>query len=92
MLDFEWDEQKAIANFAKHGVSFADACTVFDDPFALDMEDRSINYGEVRRRIVGVGRDRFLTVTYTDRRDTIRLISARKATRSERREYIDVNG
>ncbi|WP_234791112.1 BrnT family toxin [Agrobacterium rubi] len=73
-------------------MSFANASTVFDDPFALDMEDRSINYGEVRRRIIGIGHDRFLTVIHTERGDTIRLISARKATRSERREYSDVNG
>ncbi|MBN7805010.1 BrnT family toxin [Agrobacterium rosae] len=92
MLDFDWDEQKATTNFLKHGVSFADACAVFDDPFAIDIEDRSINYGEVRRRIIGIGHNRYLTVIYTERGDIIRLISARKATRLERREYSDVNG
>lgn len=89
MLNFEWDEQKATSNLAKHGISFVDASAVFDDPFALDTEERSINYGEVRRRIIGLGQGRFLTVIYTERGDMIRLISARKATRPERREYDD---
>ena len=89
MLNFEWDEQKAISNLAKHGVSFADASVVFNDPFAIDTEERSMHYGEIRRRIIGLGHGRFLTVIYTEREDTIRLISARKATRPERREYDD---
>jgi len=87
MLDFERDDDKAMANLAKHGVSFVDAAAVFDDPFALDVEDRSMDYGEVRRRVVGIGHGRHLTVAYTERGETIRLISARRATRAERREY-----
>lgn len=87
MLDFEWDEQKAAANFAKHGVSFAAASAVFDDPFALDIEERSMDYGELRRRVIGLGNGIVLTVIYTERGNAIRLISARKATRIERREY-----
>lgn len=91
MLNFEWDELKAAINFAKHGVTFADASSVFDDPFALDIEDRSMDYGEVRRRIIGIGNGRFLTVIYTERGDTIRLISARRSSRIERREYDNAN-
>ena len=87
MIEFEWDEAKAVANLAKHGVRFADAAAVFDDPSALDIEDRSMDYGEVGRRVVGIGHGRHLTVAYTERGETIRLISARKATRTERREY-----
>lgn len=87
MLYFAWNEDKASANFAKHRVSFADACSVFDDPFALDTEDRSMEYGEIRRRIIGLGQGRFLTVIYTERDDTVRLISARKSTKPEMREY-----
>lgn len=87
MIDFEWDEAKADADLAKHGISFADAAAVFYDPFALDIEDRSMDYGEVRRRVVGIGHGRHLTVAYTERGETIRLISARRATRAERREY-----
>lgn len=89
MLEFEWDDQKAAANLAKHGVDFAAAAAVFRDPFAFDTEDRSMDYGEIRRRIIGLGNGRFLTVIYTERGETIRLISARKATRPERREYDD---
>lgn len=89
MLYFEWNAQKASANLAKHGVSFETARRVFDDPFAVDIEDRSANYGEVRRRIVGLGDGLVLTVIYTERSEVIRLISARKATRAERKEYDD---
>lgn len=52
MLEFEWDEQKAAANLAKHGVGFAAASAVFHDPFALDIEECSMDYGELRRRII----------------------------------------
>lgn len=91
MLSFEWDDAKAVSNLAKHGVSFTDACNVFSDSFSIDSEERSMQYGEVRRRIVGIGQGRFLTIIYTERGEAIRLISARKATRSERREYEDAN-
>lgn len=86
---FRMEADKASANLAKHGVSFETARSVFDDPFALDMEDRSTHYGEIRRRIVGLGNGLVLTVIYTERSEVIRLISARKATRAERKEYDD---
>ncbi|WCK03502.1 BrnT family toxin [Agrobacterium tumefaciens] len=89
MLYFEWNAHKASANLAKHGVSFETAREVFDDPFAVDIEDRSANYDEVRRRIVGLGNGLVLTIIYTERSETIRIISARKATRAERKEYDD---
>ncbi|CUX43394.1 MULTISPECIES: BrnT family toxin [Agrobacterium] len=89
MLYFEWNAHKASANLAKHGVSFETARKVFDDPFAVDIEDRSANYDEVRRRIVGLGNGLVLTIIYTERSETIRIISARKATRAERKEYDD---
>jgi uncharacterized protein len=89
MLNFDWDKQKAAINLTKHRVSFLVASEVFNDPDALDTEERSMNYGEVRRRIVGLGNGIFLTVIYTERSDVIRIISARRATRSERREYED---
>ncbi|OBZ94209.1 hypothetical protein ADU59_18750 [Pararhizobium polonicum] len=91
MLDFEWDEQKAAANLAKHGVSFAAASAVFLDPFAVDIEDRSMDYGEIRRRIIGLASGLFLTVAYTERGDAIRLISARRSTRTERQAYETAN-
>lgn len=87
MLDFEWDEQKALSNLAKHRVSFAVASEVFNDPCAVDTEERSLNYGEVRRRIVGGVSGVVLTVIYTERNDIVRIISARRASRFERREY-----
>ena len=89
MLDFEWDEYKAAINLAKHRVSFVAASEVFNDPFAVDVEERSLDYGEVRRRIVGLSNGIFLAVIYTERGDMIRIISARRATRAERREYED---
>ncbi len=79
---------KATTNLTKHRVSFVNACDVFNDPFAIDVEERSMDYGEARRRIVGLGHGRVLTIIYTERgENTIRLISARKATLTERREY-----
>lgn len=89
MLDFEWDDAKAAANLAKHGVGFLAACRVFDDVFAIDFEDRSMNYGEVRRIAIGMVKDQVLTVIYAERGSTIRIISARKATRQERRDYAE---
>ncbi|AMD59308.1 hypothetical protein AWN88_13600 [Agrobacterium tumefaciens] len=89
MLSFEWNDRKALTNLAKHSVSFETARKVFEDPFAVDIEDRSANYGEVRRRIVGLGNGLVLTVIYTERSEVIRIISARKATRAERKEYDD---
>ncbi len=89
MLSFEWDDRKAAANLAKHGIGFAAASAVFDDPFSLDLEDRSMHYGEIRRRIIGLGTGLILTVAYTERDDRIRLISARKATKAEARAYVE---
>ena len=89
MLSFEWNDRKALTNLAKHGVSCETARKVFEDPFAVEIEDRSANYGEVRRRIVGLGNGLVLTVIYTERSEVIRIISARKATRAERKEYDD---
>jgi uncharacterized DUF497 family protein len=89
MLNFEWDEDKAATNFAKHRISFVAASKVFEDPFAVDTEERSMEYGEIRRRIVGLGNGIFIAVIYTERGDLIRIISARRATRAERREYQD---
>jgi uncharacterized DUF497 family protein len=87
MLSFEWDDAKAASNLTKHRVSFIAACDVFNDPLAFDTEARSTEYGEVRRRIVGLGNGIFLTVIYTERGDIIRIISARRSSRAERWEY-----
>lgn len=87
MIYFEWDDRKAVANLAKHGVSFEMAKEVFHDPDAVDFEDRTMDYGELRRRIIGVGAGVFLMVAYTERGEAIRIISARRATKAERRFY-----
>ena len=85
-MNFEWDEAKAASNLKKHGVDFADAVGVFDDPLALSMPDDSPE----EQRYAGVGADvlgRILIVVYTNRGDNVRIISARPATASERRRY-----
>jgi uncharacterized DUF497 family protein len=84
---FEWDDAKAAANLARHGVSFDIARQVFDDGHAVEIEDRRGPYGEERSVLVGIARDRVLAVAYTLRGDRIRIISARPAEPFERRLY-----
>lgn len=87
VADFEWDEEKAKRNLEKHGIDFADAVTVMNDTMALTMPDPASDEDE---RFVTLGVDalgRLLVVGYTWREDRIRPISARKATRRERRQY-----
>ena len=87
-MEFEWDEEKAAANLAKHGVSFEEAKTVFDDPLYVDFYDPDHSFDEHRYIIIGKSqRRRLLIVSYTERDDAIRLISAREVTRSERETY-----
>lgn len=89
MLDFEWNDAKAATNLIKHGVDFAAACRVFNDVFAVEFEDQNLVDGEVRRIIIGLVKDAVLTVVFTERGETIRLISARKSTRKEWEYYAD---
>ena len=84
---FEWDERKAALNLAKHGVSFAMARGAFRDVFAIEILDDRENHGEERFNLIGNSEERLLFVTYAQRGDTIRLISARRAEPSERRRY-----
>ena len=87
-LRFEQDVTKATANTAKHGVSFEEAATVFRDPIAAIFDDEEHSDEELRELIIGhSGRNRLLLVYFTEFDDTIRIISARKATRRERRDY-----
>jgi uncharacterized DUF497 family protein len=87
-VDFEWDEAKAAANFEKHGVSFADAATVFDDPLYVDFYDPDHSTNENRYLITGASKDgRKLIVSYTERNGVVRLISARELTPTERKAY-----
>ena len=87
-LDLEWDKEKARRNVRKHGVSFEEAATVFADPLSLTIDDPLLSWREMRFVTVGrSGRGRLLVVAHTERGDTIRIISARTAMRSERISY-----
>ena len=87
-LVIEWDEEKARQNSRKHRVSFEEAATVFSDPLSLTIDDPLHSGREVRFATVGQSnRGRLLVVAHTERGDTIRIISARIATRSERNSY-----
>jgi uncharacterized DUF497 family protein len=87
-VDFEWDEKKAAANYEKHGVLFADAATVFNDPLYVDFYDPDHSSEEHRYLIIGTSREgRLLIVSYTERNDVVRLISARETTSTERKVY-----
>jgi len=85
---FEWDEEKAASNRAKHGVSFEEAQTVFDDPLAGIAPDPDHSIEDQREIAAGVSAaGRLLPVSFTERRGAIRLINARQMTPTERRHY-----
>ena len=94
MLKFEWDEAKNLANLRKHKLSFETASLVFFDPFALMRQDRVVD-GEPRWQAIGrVAEELVLVVAHTVRDDEegdeiVRLISARKALKAERKHYED---
>lgn len=86
-VSFEWDPRKADANLRKHGVDFADAALALEDEHAITIPDAASASEE---RLITLGMDplgRVLVVVYTWRSETIRIISARKATRRETRQY-----
>lgn len=86
-MAFQYDPNKAASNFKKHGVSSAEAENVFTDPLALEFEDSSAE-GEERYIVIGLGFTfNVLVVVYTLRSQDIRLISARRATKSEVKAY-----
>lgn len=85
MLRFEWDEAKAGVNLSKHGVSFEEAATVFGDALALTFPDPDHSVGERRWLTIGLStKGRVLVVVHIEKGRTLRIISARKATRYER--------
>jgi uncharacterized DUF497 family protein len=87
-LQFTWDPAKAAANVRKHGVSFADASTVFRNPLAKVLPDPTHSEEEQRSLILGHSAGgRLLMVAFTETDDRIRIISAREASPRERREY-----
>jgi hypothetical protein len=87
-LKFEWDDQKAVENLSKHGVSFGEATEVFYDPNALEDYDAEHSIDEGRFTIIGLSSRRLLYVIYAERAaDLVRIISARKASRAEQEIY-----
>lgn len=87
-MDFEWNPDKAARNLSKHGVAFAEAATVFGDPLAVTFYDPDHSRDEDRYLTFGYStRGRLLVVSHTDRQHRHRLISARTATRRERKIY-----
>jgi hypothetical protein len=87
-MDFEWDAEKAAANLKKHSVSFGEAATVFGDDLSLTFADP--DHSDDEQRFITMGQSDFgrvLVVAHTDRGDRIRIISAREATRAERKTY-----
>ena len=88
MFKFEWDDAKAASNLQKHGVSFDEALSVFGDSRAITFSDSDHSEFEDRSRTYGISnKARLLVVIHTERRSGIRIISARRATRYEKRIY-----
>lgn len=89
-LKFEWDARKTRANLVKHGVSFEEAATVFGDSRSLTIPDPAHSVTEARSITLGrTDAGRMLVVVHTERGDQLRLISARPASRAERKTYED---
>ena len=87
-MAFEWHPPKAHSNLEKHGVSFEEAATVFEDPFAEFLPDMRHSVSEDRYICLGTSDQRkFLIIVFTEREDTVRIISAREMTPRERRAY-----
>ncbi len=90
MFTFEWDDAKAAANLHKHGVSFDEAVSVFGDLQAITFSDTDHSDSEDRSRTYGLSnKGRLLVVVHTERRNKVRIISTRKATRYEKTIYED---
>ena len=90
-LTFEWDSRKARSNLAKHGVGFEEASTIFGDPLSLTILDPEHSLSE--ERYITMGRafsGKLLVVVHTERGDNIRIISARSASRRERKFYEEI--
>jgi uncharacterized protein len=85
--NFEWDDEKAESNLRKHGVTFAMARDIFDDPFLLEWTDEAQSIDEIRFGAIGMVEQRLLFVAYVLRGEVVRIISARRAIAAERRRY-----
>lgn len=88
---FEWDAEKAAANLRNHGVAFQEAVIAFRDSFRVERIDDRENYGEERIILLGMCGGTIIHVTYTERGECIRIISARRAAKHERDYYYREN-
>ena len=88
-MDFEWNENKREYNLEKHGIDFIDAVEIFDDPDRIEAE--SIRERERRCQTIGLVNDVVLFVVYTHRSKIKRIISARRASKNERKTYYEAN-
>jgi len=87
-VKFEWDPDEAAKNLQKHGVSFEDASSVFGDPLAGTIPDPLHSTAEARLVTIGMtSGQRLVVVVHTDRKDRVRIISARRATRAEKKKH-----
>jgi uncharacterized DUF497 family protein len=87
-LEFEWDEDKSVSNQKKHGVTFGEAASVFADPLAVIFDDEVHSDEEQREIIIGHSvKNRLVLVSFTERAGAVRIISARRATKRERKDY-----
>ena len=87
-MDFEWDETKASVNQKKHGISFIEASEVFNDDFSSCVHDPDHSYEEERYLLFGISsKGNYLVVSFTEKNDTIRIISTRRMTNQERKAY-----
>ncbi|MFM7191747.1 MAG: BrnT family toxin [Microcystaceae cyanobacterium] len=87
-LQFEWDDHKAKLNLTKHGITFEEAKAIFLDPLAYIFDDEWHSIGEQREIIIGHDdQNRLLLVSFTERNQVIRIISARLTTQKERKKY-----
>lgn len=90
-MKFDWDPDKAAENAAKHGISFDQAIKAFDDPDAIFFADEEHSKGEVREKLLGAADDTgIVLVVFTERQgDVTRIISAREATKREKKVYAE---
>ncbi len=90
-MEFEWDKEKAKANYRKHGVSFQEAALAFFDENAIELFEDSNSHEEIRYQLIGISQARLIFVAYTARDEKIRIISARKANAKQIKIYNEQN-
>lgn len=91
-MNFEWSKEKADLNLKKHNVTFEEAISVFDDPLSKIVDDSDNSFLEIREKIIGYSKNgRLLFVSFTERKNQLRIISAREATKNERKNHEEDN-